>query len=171
MGSRLRMLAAILVTAVLAPMLVLAATGERTYEIDRQAFIWGNERSTTSSKDWRRLTFEGNAHGGDAVLGAQPLMVGSTSPMSATLSVDVTGAPVEFRVVDNGVWRPGKAEFDGRHGDSSRTFTFVHGPTSSKCRWVHVEWRSPTGQRVVLDRAALVLTYKQASADDTGGCG
>ena len=147
-------------------MLVLAANGERTYGIDRQAFQWGDERSTTSSTQWQRVIFTGNTGEGPQP-GPMPLLVVSKSPLSATLSVDVTGAPVEFRVV--GAPRPGKAEFDGRTGDSSRSFTFVSGPSDSKCREMSVEWRSPTGEQVVLRRLDLVVTYKQA-ADDGDLC-
>lgn len=165
--------------AVGAPMAVLAAAriaGDGMARVDTQAFQWGRHdrqqtgggtgetSSTTTSTRWRRVGVHGPS------FAYSPLRISTTGPISATISVNVKGAPVEFRLKDTGrIMRPGKAEFAPQTNDTSRSFTYVRGGDGSEdgCRNLQLEWRSPSGRKVVLDRVALVVTYSRSGS---GGC-
>lgn len=165
-----RLMCAVLVIAVAIgmPVAVFAAarqTGEGTFTVDQQAYQWGTAPSSTSNTTWQTV----NIRGGDDA--QQSLLVFTTGPISATLSVDVKGAPVEFRLFDTSrVMRPGKAEFAPGPGDTSRSFTFVRAGDPSEgtgCRNLVLQWRSPSGKKVVLERAMLIAT---SQVSGTGGC-
>jgi hypothetical protein len=95
--------------------------------------------------------------------------VDARSGIAATLSVTVTGAPVEFRLfledVDHG-WairemRPSSASFDPGTGTVSASFTFVAAVAPGNYT-VNVSWRSPTGSQVSLVGGSLVVQYGAA---------
>lgn len=87
----------------------------------------------------------------------------------ATLSVTVTGGPVEFELFLEDVghdWaqrpmRPSVAAFDPGTGTVSGSFTFVAAVAPGPYT-VNIGWRSPTGVPVTLTAGTLVVQYGQA---------
>ena len=86
---------------------------------------------------------------------------------SATLTIEVGGGPVEFKVTEDGSgMAPGPFTFRPTEGrPDSVSFTFASPkPKRVDCREYDVLWRSPSGKPVTLHRASLVVTYRY---DDT----
>jgi hypothetical protein len=86
--------------------------------------------------------------------------------LTVTLSVELTGAPAGFRVkVDGLVMQPGAVRFVPAGEHDSFSFTFVGNVDSSrnKTHYFKVQWRSPTGQAVLLERGTLVLEYQHGT--------
>lgn len=133
------------------------------------AYMWRGSigsADSTSDNSWARFAMvpPGLAHHVPQVV-----TIATAGPVTATLSVNVDGAPAAFRVVEDGhaLW-PGAAHFAGRAGDTSRSFTFVSDPTTKTgCHHLQVEWRSPSGQAVTATNAALIIEYNRPSS---GGC-
>jgi hypothetical protein len=94
------------------------------------------------------------------------LSIDARAGLAATLSVTVSGGPVEFRIltedVNNGFaihnLPPGPAHFDPGTGTQSVSFTWVSGLAAGRYT-VNIAWRSPTGAIVTLDRGSLVVQY------------
>ena len=102
--------------------------------------------------------------------GVSPITVISRHAMSITVSVDVRGGPVELRVVGTRDFRPFKARFNPRPGDTSRSFTFVsQGTRTAQCNDINLQWRSPTDAEIVSKQGAITLTY-QRPHDPGFGC-
>ncbi len=88
------------------------------------------------------------------------------SGISATLSVTVSGAPAEFRIVmevpekdwAQRVMKPGSVHFDPQGGTGSFSYTFVAGVGPGKYT-INLLWRSPTGIQTNLDDGSLVVQY------------
>jgi hypothetical protein len=98
------------------------------------------------------------------------VQIWATGPFTATLSITLSGARGDFRIVDDGkVLPPGTAHFATQPGDRSRSFTFVARPggDTNACHQLHVQWRSPTGQPVTVKTAALVVDYDKPGS---GNC-
>lgn len=161
----------VVAVAVLAvPVTVWAAArvfGERDYGVDRQAFQWRKDASSTSSTEWHRLPLTGTGSA-NAQPEAHPLAFVARGPMSVTLSADFKGAPVQVRIVERKtVLRPGRASFRPAGRDTSKSFTFVSDGTSrARCRLLFVEWRSPTGKKVTFRRGDLVVTYNRPESTE-----
>ena len=87
----------------------------------------------------------------------------------ATLSVTVTGGPVEFGMFLEDIerdWaerpmRPAAAAFDPGTGTVSGSFTFV-ASTGPRPYTVNIMWRSPSGEPVTLVSGTLVVQYAEA---------
>jgi hypothetical protein len=153
--------------------LAYAATGYHFsaghIEVNHVAYMWrgsiGSADNTTDDA-WVRFPMvpPGLAHHVPQVV-----TISTIGPVTATLSVNVNGAPATFRVVEDGhaLW-PGVAHFAGRPGDTSRSFTFVSEPnTKTGCHHLQVEWRSASGDVVTATNAALVIGYNRPSS---GAC-
>lgn len=139
----------------------------RSYEIDRQAFQWRDDNSTTSSEEWRALPMV--REGSEAIQpAAEPLDFIARGPMSVTFSGDFAGAPVQIRVIERQkAYRPGRATFDPTPWDSSKSFTFVSGGSDeARCLALFVQWRSPTGGEVTFRRGDVVVTYNRPQSTD-----
>ena len=88
------------------------------------------------------------------------------SGISATLSVTVSGAPAEFRIVmevpekdwAQRVMKPGSVHFDPQGGTGSFSYTFVAG-VGPGAYTINLLWRSPTGIQTNLDDGSLVVQY------------
>ena len=115
-----------------------------------QAFVAREEALLTSSTEFSRAD------------GLSKRIV-ARGPITATFSGDFSGAPVELRVSSGGeAFAPGAARFEPL-GDL-RSFSYVFGTAGQRrggCVRVAVNWRSPTGEQVTLDQAALALTYRR----------
>jgi hypothetical protein len=166
----------LVVTALITvPVAVTAATrqtGEGAYPVSRQAFQWRTDPTATTSSDWQPLVLHGVDRDGGPALAGAPIVVAGRGGMTVTLSADFSGAPVELRVRDNRrILRPGRAKFSPRARGTSTSFTFVAPPQpQARCHAVHVEWRSPTGERVTFNRGDVVVTYRPEALDGAG-CG
>lgn len=146
----------------------LVRSGENGHGIDYQAYQWRNEISQTSGTRWRTVAFTGTSSA-SASPGPRPLSIGTRGPITVTVSATFGGAPVEIRILDgHRVMRPGRAKFNPGVGDGSRSFTFVIGASEERCRNLSVQWRSPTGEKVLLTGRSLVATFKTPA--ENAGC-
>jgi hypothetical protein len=117
---------------------------------------WTVRNVTTASAGFHRLD------------GLGPLTACETNLATATLSVELSGAPAGFRIkVDGGrLMRPGAIRFVpvGTHDSFSFTFTARLGASRQNNRRTFiVEWRSPTRTATTLERATLLLQYQTGS--------
>jgi hypothetical protein len=124
---------------------------EKRSRVDHATMVWPTAEYATSSVHWRLMP------GGffrEATVGA----------VAVTLSADLRGAPVHFRVLVNGQPLPqGVAHFAPSSGDTSRSYTWVLPKSDGTCQAFQVKWRSPTGKRVELRHATTVATYNAPS--------
>jgi hypothetical protein len=150
---------ALVVTAAVAvliaiPAAVIAATGVLGSALDRQAARWTTTQASTSSTSWRNVP-------------RLALVRCTRNQVTAMVDVTVSGAPVMFRVVVDGVpeapMRPGPARFVP-HGAESFSYTFVGRTAPFEADDTHsfnVQWRSPSGDRVTLRRGTLNLLFQR----------
>jgi hypothetical protein len=141
------------------PAAVLAASGVFSGALDRQSAKWTTTSATTSSTQWRDVP-------------GLSITRCTLDQVTAMVSVTVSGAPVTFRVIIDGVpeapMRPGRARFvpDGRE---SFSHTFVGRTAPFEADDTHrfsVQWRSPTGATVTLRRGVLNVLFESG----TQGC-
>jgi hypothetical protein len=84
---------------------------------------------------------------------------------SATINVVVSGAPVNFRVLADGVppfMSPGSVRFDPSAGTTSFSFTFVGRMRTFEGSDGHLfdlQWRSPSGGAVTLRNGTMNLLF------------
>lgn len=156
-----RLLAIVAGVAALAavPVGVLAARGTFEGALGAQVATWTTTRATTSSTAWRAVPRLSITHC-------------TVNQVTAMVSATVRGAPVQFRVVIDGVpeapMRPGAARFDP-DGTESFSYSFVGRTAPFEADDTHrftVQWRSPTGARVRLRHGVLNLLYEPG----TQGC-
>jgi hypothetical protein len=141
------------------PAAVIAANGVFGGALDRQAGAWTTTSASTSSTDWRNVP-------------RLKLSRCTRNQVTAMLSVTLSGAPVQFRAIIDGVpeapMQPGTARFDPQ-GTESFAYNFV-GPTApfeaDDTHSFAVQWRSPTGNQVTMQRGALNLLFQNG----TQGC-
>jgi len=148
-------ISAAVVVLVAIPAAVIAASGALSGSLDRQAAAWTTTARTTSSTRWRdvpRLT----------------ITRCTRDQITAMLNVMVSGTrPVEFRVLKDGVpaLRPGRARFSP-NGTESFSFDFA-GRTEpfegSDTHTFTVQWRSPSGSGVTLERGLLNLLFQSGA--------
>jgi hypothetical protein len=147
-----------------------AKTGMTTTGTDAQVLLWrsgeGNRAYTTSTQ-WQELQLpDGGCVVGESgcrgVAAPAPFMVWAKGPISLTFSGSFSRAPVELRFRDGArVMEPGRANFAPHPRDNSFSFTFVSPRTGKRiCQGPVLEWRSPTGQEVRLNRVTVVVHYK-----------
>jgi hypothetical protein len=141
------------------PMAVLAATGTFNGALERQSARWTTTVATTSGNAWSNVP-------------GLSLMRCTRGQVTAMLSVTVSGAPVRFRALIDGVaeapMRPGSARFVP-NGLESFAFSFVANTGPFEADDTHrfdIQWRSQTGAPVTLRRGALNLLFKRG----TQGC-
>ena len=157
------------------PAWVLASTrsGEMNVPVAQQKVQYRTDNAFTNSTDWTYLNMVGSdGDGTGPVPGPERMLLVTRGAMTVTVSGDFRGAPVELRV-NRGreVLEPGKTEFQGTHADSSFSYTFAgRGSRTPQCMHVGVEWRSPTGKKVVFERGSMVVTYKPEPLRDGSAC-
>jgi hypothetical protein len=152
-------IAGVAVVLVAVPAAVLAASGVFGSALDRQAARWTTTSATTSSTNWRNVP-------------RLSLTRCTLNQVTAMVSVTVSGAPVQFRVVIDGVpeapMRPGAARFVP-DGTESFSYDFVGRTAPFEADDTHsfaVQWRSPSGRAVRLHRGVLNLLFQRG----TQGC-
>ena len=148
------MIVGALALAVAVPAAALAASGVLSGAVERQAAKWTTTSTTTASGAWRNVP-------------RLSLTRCTLHQVTATLSATVSGGPVQFRVVIDGVpeapMRPGAARFVP-DGVESFSYTFVARTAPFEADDTHrfdVQWRSPSGAPVVLRRGALNLLFER----------
>jgi hypothetical protein len=138
------------------PIAVMAVELHNGTRLDRQRADIRSAPASTSSTSWV------NVPG----LRLDVCAIGWTS---ATISVVVSGAPVNFRVLADGIpplMSPGASHFDPGAGTTSFSFTFVGRMGTFEGSDGHlfdVQWRSPGGGAVTLQRANLNLLFGSGS--------
>lgn len=153
-------LAAVLVAV---PLVVLAARSAMTSRVDHQKGVFRHGAVTTTSRSWHQAP---GLH----------LNVCSIKEVSATLSVTVTGAPVQFRVLIDAVpaVSPHKVYFDPTTYQRSFSSTFLTRSGTfegSDAHSFNVQWRSPTGRGATLHGGTLNLLFqKGGGSSPTGVC-
>jgi hypothetical protein len=148
-----------IVVLIAIPAVVLAASGVFGGALDRQSARFTTTSATTSSTNWRNVP-------------KLALTRCTLDQVTASVSVTVSGGPVQFRVIIDAVpeapMQPGAARFvpDGTESFSydfvGRTAPFEADDTHS----FRVQWRSPTGATVKLERGVLNLLFERG----TQGC-
>jgi hypothetical protein len=141
------------------PAVVIAASGVFGGALDRQAGRWTTTSATTSSTNWRNVP-------------RLSLTRCTRNQVTAMLSATLSGAPVQFRAIIDGVpeapMQPGTARFDPE-GTESFSYNFV-GPTApfeaDDTHSFAIQWRSPTGNAVTMQRGVLNLLFQSG----TQGC-
>jgi hypothetical protein len=153
MGRKVVVLAVFLVGVLVGiPVAVLAAGGGKEGGLNRQGFRFRlGPAISTSSSQFRPIP------------GLLRLTC-SRGTVAVTVSVNVTGAPLDVRaVIDSGKpMEPRIAHFDPA-GTTSFSYTFVDsvGPfEASNGHTYSVQWRSPTGGSVTLRRADMLVQYR-----------
>jgi hypothetical protein len=128
------------------PAAVIAASGVFGSELDRQAARWTTTSATTSSTNWRNVP-------------RLALTRCTLNQVTAMVSVTVTGSVPEAPM------RPGPARFIP-NGTESFSYTFVGRTAPFEADDTHsftVQWRSPTGGAVTLERGVLDLLFQSGS--------
>lgn len=157
---KLLLIGGLLVVLIAAPLAVFAASGLTSGTADRQFAKWTTNKASTSSTAWHDVP------------GLSRLTACTLHEVSANLSVTVSGAPVRFRVIidtPEGPMRPGNARFVPGADEESFSYTFVRNTFPFEADDTHlfsVQWRSPTGRMVTLQRGDLNLIFEEG----TQGC-
>ncbi len=138
------------------PTAVMAATGAFSSSVDLQRSKWDTTQVATSSQTWRPIA------------NLSTLNICSLNQVTATLSVELTGAPAGFQIRADGgpLMQPGSVRFVPAGAHDSFSFTFVLSLGTFENNDHHafeVEWRSPTGGTTTLERATLNLQYQQGT--------
>ena len=96
-------------------------------------------------------------------------------PMAVTVSAEIEGATVEFRLRNTNVGdqtttsRPGAVAFvPGGGGPDAFSFQWVEpdGSAATRANELQLEWRSPSGATVTMDRGDLTVLYQT----EAGAC-
>ena len=143
----------ILIGAIVAiPIAVVALTSGRSSRLDRQANVTASKPVSTSSTTWHDVP------------GLTDLHVCALGQVTAMLSVNVSGAPVRFRVLydDGPSLFPARTEFAPGSGTRGFSFDFVGRASTFEGSDGHVytaQWRSAGGGAVTLHGRLLDLLY------------
>jgi hypothetical protein len=160
---RFGIVAALTVVVVSVPLVVLAARSPLRSRVDHQRGVARRGPVSSSSRSWRTAP---GLH----------LNVCSKKEVSATLSVTVTGAPVQFRLLADAVpaVAPGRVFFNPTRRQRSFSFTFLTSTGTFEGSDGHnftTQWRSPSGRKATLHGATLNLVFQKGGGNaPTGPC-
>jgi hypothetical protein len=149
--------AAAALTAATGSLVVLAAVGSASSALDAQAARYTTTAASTSSASMHNVP------------GLAGLTICAARQVTATVSVELDGArPASFQVlVDGGpVAQPGAVRFvpAGTHDSASFTFIQSVGPFEANDHHTFdLQWRSPVGGTVKLERGTVVLAYQKGT--------
>jgi hypothetical protein len=143
-------------SAVGVPAAVLAASGGASSALDLQASKFTTTTQTTSSTAFR------------AVSGLSGLTICALHQVTATLSVQLSGAPAGFQIRQDGgpIIAPGAVRFVPAGPHDSFSFTFLANVSPFEANDHHsfaVEWRSPTGKPTTLGGSTFNLQYQEGT--------
>lgn len=138
---------------------VLAVSGSASSSLDLQASKFTTTTQTTSSTTFR------------AINGLSGISICALNQVTADLSVEINNAPATFQIRFDGgpTMLPGTVRFNPTNPHDSFSFTYLQNVTTFEGSDLHafdVEWRSPTGQPVTLERGTFNLQYEHG----TTGC-
>jgi hypothetical protein len=136
-----------------------ASSGQLRSQLNSQEASWTHHALTTASTKFR------------PVPGLYKLSICALNQVTASLSVELAGAPAGFqiRVDDSPVMEPGPARFVPTGPRDSFAFTYLRNLDPLDGNDHHtfqVQWRSPTGRTARLRKATLDLQYQHG----THGC-
>ena len=148
-------------------------TGTVAKATDTQVLLWRtgqDNRAFTTSKDWQILPMPdgGCTVGASSCVTTEPpeFILSARGPISLTFSGLFSNAPVELRFWDEQHYmEPGTVRFTPHPGNNAFSFTFVSTHEGDwGCGGPELQWRSPTGAEVLLNRATIVVHYKKTTA-------
>ena len=156
---RLFLLLGVSLLIVAAPVAVIAANQNINGAAERQSAKWTTNGGTTSGTAWRNVPGLG-------------VTKCTLNLVSETATLTVSGGPVRFRVVTDGVpeapMKPGVVRFVPS-GTESVTYTFVANTAPFEADDDHrfdLQWKSPTGASITLHAGAVNLVFQRG----TQGC-
>jgi hypothetical protein len=156
---RLFLALAVALLVVAAPLAVIAANKNFNGEAERQSAKWTTGGGTISGTAWRNVPGLG-------------ITKCTLNEVSETATLTVSGGPVRFRAVIDGVFeapmKPGVLRFVP-DGTESVTYTFVANTGPFEADDDHrfdLQWQSPTGATVTLHAGAVNLVFQKG----TQGC-
>jgi len=138
--------ACVLVTLVAVPVAAMGGSGGGA--VNKQVF-----KSRTTSTSTSTSIFQ-------AIPGMTALTC-SRGAVAVTVSLSVVGGPIGVRVLvdDGGAMQPGTVRV--QPGSSSYTFVSRVGPfEASDGHAYDVQWRSPTGHKVTLQKGDVLVQYR-----------
>jgi hypothetical protein len=138
------------------PAVVLAASGGTNSSLDLQRSKFTTTTATTSSRTFQPIP------------GLSGLNICALKQVTATLSVELNGAPAGFqiRIDAAGTMQPGAVRLVPAGPHDSFSFTFVNSVAPFEANDNHsfdVEWRSPTGSATTLERGTFNLQYQRGT--------
>ena len=138
------------------PAVVLAASGGANSSLDLQRSRFTTTTATTSSRTFQPIP------------GLSGLNICALNQVTATLSVEINGAPAGFqiRIDAAGTMQPGAVRLVPAGPHDSFSFTFVNSVAPFEANDNHsfdVEWRSPTGTATTLERGTFNLQYQRGT--------
>jgi hypothetical protein len=138
------------------PAVVLAASGGTNSSLDLQRSKFTTTTATTSSRTFQPIP------------GLSGLNICALNQVTATLSVELNGAPAGFqiRIDAAGTMQPGAVRLVPAGPHDSFSFTFVNSVAPFEANDNHsfdVEWRSPTGSATTLERGTFNLQYQRGT--------
>jgi hypothetical protein len=138
------------------PAVVLAASGGTNSSLDLQRSRFTTTTATTSSRTFQPIP------------GLSGLNICALNQVTATLSVELNGAPAGFqiRIDAAGTMQPGAVRLVPAGPHDSFSFTFVNSVAPFEANDNHsfdVEWRSPTGTATTLERGTFNLQYQRGT--------
>ena len=144
---------------VAAPVAVIAANQNFNGAAERQSAKWTSNGATISGRSWHNVPGLG-------------VTKCTRNEVSETATLTVSGGPVRFRAVIDGVpeapMKPGALRFVP-HGKESVTYTFVANTGPFEADDDHrfdLQWQSPTGATITLHAGAVNLVFQRG----TQGC-
>jgi len=156
---RLFLLLGVLLIVVAAPLAVIAANHNFNGAAERQSAKWTTNGGTVSGRSWHDVPGLG-------------MTKCTLNEVSETATLTVSGGPVRFRVVTDGVpeapMKPGILRFVP-NGKESVTYTFVGNTAPFEADDDHrfdLQWQSPTGATITLHAGAVNLVFQRG----TQGC-
>ena len=138
------------------PAVVLAASGGANSSLDLQRSRFTTTTATTSSRTFQPIP------------GLSGLNICALNQVTATLSVELNGAPAGFqiRIDAAGTMQPGAVRLVPAGPHDSFSFTVVNNVAPFEANDNHsfdVEWRSPTGTATTLERGTFNLQYQRGT--------
>jgi hypothetical protein len=156
---RLFLLLGVSLLTVTAPVAVIAANRSFNGAAERQSAKWTTNGATISGTNWRNVPGLG-------------VTKCTLNEVSETATLTVSGGPVRFRAVIDGVpeapMKPGVLRFVP-NGTESVTYTFVANTGPFEADDDHrfdLQWQSPTGATITLHAGAVNLVFQKG----TQGC-
>lgn len=134
---------------IVATPLVISAQQQASGVLDGQVLQSRSTRISTSSTSWADVP------------GLDDLLICAQNEVSASLSVGLDGGPVGVRIEmdDTTILEPGPVRFDPA-GNPSFSYTFAVPSVSNGPHTFDLQWRSPNGRNVHLNRGSLNLLYQ-----------